>query len=331
MMFLMALIAADPPMRTDAHLPKRKSESGGPGKMKGLVFDIQRFSVHDGPGIRTVVFLKGCSLRCFWCQNPEGLHPKPEIMFYPERCIGCRRCLSVCRQGAHVIRDGLHEYLRERCVACAKCTESCFSGALQITGKLMTVNEVMEEVLRDSVFYELSNGGVTLSGGDPVFQHDFSVAILERSKAEGLHTAIETSANCSWKALSKLLPVTDLVIMDIKHLHPTRHLEATGASNERILENARRLAESGKPLIIRVPVIPTVNDEPEEIQAIARLVRAFQNLQYLELLPFHRLGEGKYRALGLDYRASRLEAPPREKMRQLAAQAGECGVEVRVG
>lgn len=225
----------------------------------------------------------------------------------------------------------MHEYLRERCVACGKCTESCFSGALQVTGKLMTVNEVMEEVLRDNVFYELSNGGVTLSGGDPVFQHDFSAAILERSKAEGLHTAIETSANCSWKALSKLLPVTDLVMMDIKHLHPTRHLEATGASNKRILDNARRLAESGKPLIIRVPVIPTVNDEPEEIQAIARLVRAFQNLQYLELLPFHRLGEGKYHALGLDYRSSRLKAPPREKMRQLAAQAGECGVEVRVG
>jgi len=195
----------------------------------------------------------------------------------------------------------------------------------------MTVDEVMEEVLRDRIFYELSSGGVTLSGGDPVFQHDFSLAILERSKAEGLHTAIETSANCSWKVMSKFLPVTDLVMMDIKHLSLTRHLETTGASNEKILDNALRLAQTGKPLIIRVPVIPTVNDVPEEIEGIALFVRAFPNLQHLELLPFHRLGEGKYRALGLDYRASYLKTPTKEKMNQLAARASECGVEVRVG
>lgn len=299
--------------------------------MKGIIFDIQRFSIHDGPGIRTIAFLKGCPLHCFWCQNPEGIHLKPEIMFYPERCIDCGRCVTVCPQGAHVIRDGMHVYLREKCIVCGKCTETCYAGALQLTGKLMAVDEVVEEVLRDRIFYEMSNGGVTLSGGDPVVQHDFSQAILERCKAEGLHTAIETAANCQWNDLATLLPVTDLIMMDIKHLDPNRHREVTGISNERILDNARQLAQTNKPLIIRVPVVPTVNDTPEEIGAIAQFVRSFPNLQYFELLPFHRLGESKYHALGLNYPASYLRTPTKDKMRELATKAEKFGIEVRVG
>ena len=299
--------------------------------LKGMVFDIQRFCVHDGPGIRTTVFLKGCSLRCFWCQNPEGIHLKPEIMFFPDRCIGCGRCLTVCPQGAHRIQDDKHVYLREKCVLCGKCTETCYAGALMLTGKLMTVDEVIEEVLRDKIFYRMSNGGVTLSGGDAVLQHDFSLAILERCKAEGLHTAIETAANCQWKILAKLLPATDLIMMDIKHLDPNKHREATGVSNERILDNARRLAKTNKPVIIRVPVIPTVNDTPEQVGAIAQFIQSFPDLQYLELLPFHRLGEGKYHALGLNYQASRLGTPTKNKMRELAARPKKLGVEVQIG
>ena len=298
---------------------------------EGIVFDIQRFSVHDGPGIRTTVFLKGCSLRCFWCQNPEGIRLKPEVMFYPDRCISCGRCAAVCPQGSHAIEGGVHVYLREKCTACGKCTETCHAGALMLTGKLMTVDEVVEEVLRDKIFYELSNGGVTLSGGDPVVQHDFSRAILERCKGEGLHTAIEMAANCQWDDLTSLLQVTDLVMMDIKHLDPDKHREVTGVSNERILDNARRLEQTEKPFIIRVPVVPTVNDTPEEIGAIAQYVRAFKNLQYLELLPFHRLGESKYHSLGLNYRGSHLETPTKEKMSELAAEARRYGIEVHVG
>lgn len=225
----------------------------------------------------------------------------------------------------------MHVYLREKCIVCGKCTETCYAGALQLTGKLMTVDEVVEEVLRDRIFYEMSNGGVTLSGGDPVVQHDFSQAILERCKAQGLHTAIETAANCQWNDLATLLPVTDLIMMDIKHLDPNRHREVTGISNERILDNARQLAQTNKPLIIRVPVVPTVNDTPEEIGAIAQFVRSFPNLQYLELLPFHRLGESKYHALGLNYHASKLRTPTKDKMRELAARAKESGIEVRIG
>ncbi|MEM2111061.1 MAG: glycyl-radical enzyme activating protein, partial [Candidatus Bathyarchaeia archaeon] len=218
--------------------------------VKGCVFDIQRFSVHDGPGIRTVVFLKGCSLHCFWCQNPEGIHLKPEIMFFPERCIACGKCVAICPEKSHVIKDGIHYFLREKCTSCGKCVEVCYAGALQLTGKEMTVDEVLDEVLKDRKFYEISGGGVTLSGGDVVVQHEFAYAILERCKTEGLHTAIETAANCEWKVLENLLPVTDLIMMDIKLLDPKKHKEVTGVSNERILENAQKLSKTDKPLII---------------------------------------------------------------------------------
>ncbi|MDH5439498.1 MAG: glycyl-radical enzyme activating protein [Candidatus Bathyarchaeota archaeon] len=299
--------------------------------MEGTVFDIQRFSLHDGPGIRTIVFLKGCSLHCFWCQNPEGIHLKPEIMFYPDRCIGCGRCLTICPQKAHVVLDGKHAYLRQKCIVCGRCTETCYAGALMLTGKLMTVDEVMEEVLKDRVFYEVSKGGVTLSGGDPSLQYEFSKAVLERCKSEGLHTAIETAANCRWESLAALLPVTDLVMMDIKHLDPEKHQEVTGVSNGVILENATRMAKTGKPLIIRVPVVPKVNDTAEEIREIAQFVRTFPNLEYLELLPFHRFGESKYHALGADYPASCLRIPARDKMTKLVVAVRKVGIKVRVG
>ena len=290
-------------------------------QLMGLIFDIQRFSVHDGPGIRTTVFLKGCTLRCFWCQNPEGLNLKPEIMFYPEKCIGCGNCIINCPRGAHIFKNGMHMYLREKCVGCGSCTETCYSGALKISGKWMRVEDVMKEILRDKVFYEVSNGGVTLSGGDPLVQSDFSLALLKRCKNEGLHTAIETAANCRWDVIEKLLPFIDLVMMDIKHMDPEVHRRVTGVTNNLILNNAKRLAETGKPLIIRVPVIPGVNDTAEQIEAIAKFVQPFENLQLLELLPFHRLGEGKYRALGLNYPASHLKTPSKTKMRRLAEKA----------
>jgi pyruvate formate lyase activating enzyme len=290
--------------------------------LKGLIFDIQRFSVHDGPGIRTTVFLKGCTLRCFWCQNPEGLRLRPEVMFYPERCIGCGNCLS-CPREAHRFNGGRHIYLRERCIGCGECVENCYSGALKISGRWMSVEEVMKEIMRDRVFYEVSGGGVTLSGGDPLMQSDFSLALLRRCKEAGLHTAIETAANCRWEEMQRLLPFIDLVIMDIKHMDPEAHRRFTGVSNRLILSNARRLAETRKPMIIRVPVIPGVNDTAEQIRAIAEFVRPFKNLRLLELLPFHRLGEGKYRALGLDYPASGLRTPAKANMKELVEIAKE--------
>jgi pyruvate formate lyase activating enzyme len=192
----------------------------------------------------------------------------------------------------------------------------------------MTVDEIVNEILRDKVFYDKSGGGVTLSGGDPIVQHSFLKALLKRCKAEGLHTAIETAANFKWQTLASLLPVTDLVMMDIKHIDPKKHENATGVSNRKILKNAVQLSKTSKPLIVRVPIIPGVNDTIGEIEAIAEFVQGFPNLQYLELLPFHRLGEGKYNALGHKYPASNLSAPTKERIKELAAAAKKLGAKV---
>jgi pyruvate formate lyase activating enzyme len=307
----------------------------------GLVFDIQRFSVHDGPGIRTTVFLKGCSLRCFWCHNPEGLRMMPEVQFLPDRCLGCGACVTACEHDGQHLDDGMRSFERERCVACGACVEACVAEALTLVGKRMAAEDVVAEVMRDRVFYETSGGGVTLSGGEPALQPDFSREVLAQCKAQGLHTAIETCGNVPWTSLEGLLPVTDLVMMDLKHVDSEKHRAATGAGNERILANARQLALTRRPLVFRTPVVPGVNDTPAEIAAIAAFVRELVSLRGIssngsgpaelswELLPFHRLAADKYRSLGLDYRARVLNPPPKDQMAVLAESAQSSGVVVR--
>ena len=212
---------------------------------RGIVTNIQRFSIHDGPGIRTTVFLKGCNLRCFWCHNPETLKPKAELQLFPDRCIGCGVCFDRCPQGAHVEVNGGRLFRRELCVACGTCVETCYAQSLVLVGESKTVEEVVEEVLRDRPFYERSDGGVTLSGGEPLLQLAFSRAILARCKEENLHTAIETAASFPWERIETILPVTDLVMMDIKLMDADKHRAATGVSNERILDSAQRLGQIG--------------------------------------------------------------------------------------
>jgi pyruvate formate lyase activating enzyme len=299
--------------------------------MNGIVTNIQRFSIHDGPGIRTTVFLKGCNLRCFWCHNPETLSPRPELQIFPDRCISCGECFQRCPNGCHVMVDGAREFKRELCQGCGICAETCYAECLVLVGWVKTVDEVVEEVLRDRPFYETSKGGVTLSGGEPLLQRDFSYAILERCKAEGLHTAIETAANYPWERVASILPVTDLVMMDIKLMDAQKHRECTGVSNERILDNALRLGQQSQPLIVRTPIIPGVNDNPEEVTAIARFVAQLPNLLYYELLPFHPMARGKYNSLDLDYRAAELATPPKETMEALTAAAEAAGVPARHG
>jgi len=297
----------------------------------GLVTHIQRFSIHDGPGIRTTVFLKGCNLRCYWCHNPETLSPKPEVQFFPDRCIGCGECFRRCPHGAHVMTDGRHEILRGRCVACGACAETCYAQALVLVGERKTVDEVVEEVLRDRPFYETSGGGVTLSGGEPLMQVAFSRAILERCRAEGLHTAVETAANVPWSRVALLLPVTDLVMLDIKLMDSARHRECTGVPNERILANARRLGRQLCPLVVRTPIVPGVNDTPGDVSAIAEFVAGLPNLLYYELLPFHPMAAGKYESLGLDYAARGLKTPSSERLEALAETARGFGIDIRHG
>ena len=303
---------------------------------RGTIFHIQRFSVHDGPGIRTTVFFKGCSLRCFWCHNPEGLRRQQEVRFSPSRCIGCMQCVEVCPTGAHATdANGERIFLRDRCEACGRCADACFAEALEMAGQELAANDVVQQVLRDVPFYASSGGGVTLSGGDPVLQPAFARQILERCRQAGIHTAIETAANCSWDTLVDLLPLTDLVMMDLKHIDPEKHLWATGVSNERILANAGRLVEAGVQILFRAPIVPTVNDTPEEFAEIAQFVRRLDEQAdrlkrpTLELLTFHRLAGDKYRSLGLDHRAENLESPAAEKMAQLAEIAASYGILVK--
>jgi pyruvate formate lyase activating enzyme len=251
-------------------------------------------------------------------------------MFFPDRCILCGRCVEVCPEEAHTIKEGIHYYTQNKCTSCGRCVETCYAGVLKVTGKMMTAKEVIKEVLKDKIFYDQSGGGITLSGGDAVVQHRFTNVLLKRAKVEGIHTAIETAANCKWEILESLLPSTDLVMMDIKHLDPKKHKEATHVSNELILQNAQKLSQTPKPLIVRTPVIPGVNDTLEEITAIVQFIQSFPNLQYYELLPFHRFGEGKYHNLGLSYAASHLKTPSKGIMNKLADEARKSGVTVRV-
>jgi pyruvate formate lyase activating enzyme len=299
--------------------------------LRGIVTNIQRFSIHDGPGIRTTVFLKGCNLRCFWCHNPETLSRDPELQLFPDRCIGCGECFERCPQGAHVMAGEGRVFVRELCQACGTCVETCYAQSLLLVGERKTVDEVVDEVLRDRHFYETSGGGVTLSGGEPLLQLDFSYAILERCREEGLHTAIETAANFSWERVAAILPVTDLVMMDVKLMDAERHKAATGVSNVRILENATRLGREAPALIVRTPIVPGVNDNPEDVAAIAEFAAGLPNLLYYELLPFHPMASGKYDSLDLDYRAREMKSPPKEQMDALTEVAAQFGIKAQHG
>ncbi len=308
---------------------------------RDLVFHIQRFSLHDGPGIRTTVFLKGCAMGCFWCHNPEGRHPYRELQYHADRCISCGECVLVCPTQAHELRDGVHLFHRELCRASAECVDACCSGALEMNGREMRVDDVMKEVLQDSLFYQNSGGGVTVSGGEPGLNAEFSRAILSRCKSEGLHTAIETCGYCSWQALESVLPFADLVMMDLKLITEEKHQEATGNTNELILANARKMATTAKPIIFRTPIVPTVNDTVDEVQRIVGFIRelialrngngqgATSSISY-ELLAFHKLGSDKYRSLGLEYRAAPLNPPTREQMNKLLRIATDEGIEASV-
>jgi pyruvate formate lyase activating enzyme len=307
----------------------------------GAVFHIQRFSIHDGPGIRTTVFLKGCSLHCFWCHNPEGRRPSPEIQYFANRCIACGACVTACPNSAHELHDGLHVFHLDRCRVNGACVETCYPQALQLSGRMMTVEQVVEEVLADRAFYESSGGGVTLSGGEPALSGDFARRLLEECKREGLHTALETCGEYPWHFLELLLPVTDLIIMDIKLMSGERHREATGRTNDRILSNARLLAQTGKPMIMRTPIVPGVNDSEEDVRQVASFVRELCELRktngtadihpiVYELLAFHRLASDKYTSLGLEYEASAIQPPTRERMSVLANVAKGCGINARI-
>lgn len=293
---------------------------------KGTVLNIQHFSTHDGPGMRTTVFLKGCTLRCKWCSNPESINPKPELAYNLNRCIGtdqCGLCVSECPESAifTVATDTKVRINWDLCTNCGKCVPVCPPQALYLFGKEMTVDEVLDEVEQDSSFYHESGGGMTLSGGECQLQADFSAALLAGAHERGINTAIETAFNVPWSHCEKVLPHVDLVLHDIKLTDPDRHKKWIGADNTRIRENIKRAYETfpDTKFLARTPIIPGVNDDEEHIRATLEFIRPYKNVIDYELLPYMRFGESKYGFLGRVYEMQDFEPPPAEKMARLRA------------
>ncbi len=269
-------------------------------KKKGLVFNIQKYSVHDGPGIRTIVFLKGCPLSCRWCSNPESQRLEPELAFNPGRCLTfskCTRCLQACLRGA-IIREADDSLRIDRtlCDGCPKnCAQACPSQGLIVYGEERSVDDVLKVVEQDAAFYTRSSGGMTLSGGEPLLQADFALALLREARRRRIKTAVETCGMVPWKTMEAAAQYLNYVLYDIKHMDSAVHQEQTGRPNEAILDNFRRLAglEAETPILVRTPVIPGFNDSEEAIAAIAEFVRPYPNARF-EMLPYHRLGTQKY-------------------------------------
>ncbi len=268
--------------------------------MTGCVFDIQPFSTHDGPGIRTVVFLKGCQLHCHWCHNPEGISPRPQLSYLEERCTACGACAASCHAGVHRIApEGPHTLLRNACVGCGACARACPHDALEVVGQYMTVDAVMERIRIDQPFFDTSGGGITLSGGEPLRQPEFSAALLAAAQQEGIHTLIETSGYAPWSAFTAVLSVTDGFLYDIKETDPVRHRRFTGVDNGMILDNLRRLHATGVSITLRLPIIPNLNDRPEHRAAVDDLLRSLPGLAGVDTIPYHPLGLSKVARFGL--------------------------------
>lgn len=292
--------------------------------MKGVVFDIQRFSIHDGPGIRTLVFFKGCPMRCVWCANPESQKSAPELFFDIEKCNGCEACIKACTCGAVNDVDGRIVFSRELCTDCGLCADICPTGARSMKGREMTVSEIMREVEKDIDFYESSGGGVTLGGGEPLFHPGLAAALLAECRKVGIHTAIETAGLADWDSVKRVFDATDLVLFDVKHMDDSKHKAFTGVGNRKILENLKNISRNGNHIIVRTPVIPGFNDSAKDIKAICEFAADLDVDGYM-LLPFHNAGSKKYRCLGREYQYEQTGMGDLE-MEKLKSAAMETGI-----
>lgn len=285
--------------------------------MKGTVFNIQKFCINDGPGIRTTVFLKGCPLSCLWCHNPESKAAKPELMYDVRKCIMCGKCATVCPSGCHSFSEEKgHIFDREKCISCGKCEEVCYSSALEMAGKLREAEDVIAEVMKDKAFYDNSGGGMTLSGGEPMLQFDFAYELFRLAKEKGLHTCIETCGYAPSENYRKIAPLVDIFLFDYKETDPLRHKEYTGVTNELILDNLRMLDEMGAKTVLRCPIIPTLNDREDHFKGIADTANSLKNVLEINIEPYHPLGSGKSAMLGKKYALDELTFPSDDTVKE---------------
>lgn len=294
------------------------------------IFNIQKFSVHDGPGIRTTVFFKGCPLKCMWCHNPESQNINTQILYDKDKCVLCGTCEKICPKRAIKIENNILTTDEDKCDCCGQCVIYCIQGARQIAGKEYTVDEVLKEVLKDRVFYEKSKGGVTLSGGEPLINIDFVEELLQKLKVNKIHTAVDTCGAVSFEHLKRAAEYTDVFLYDIKLMDDEKHMEFTGMSNKLILENLKKLSEIHKNINIRMPIIEGVNGDEEHIIKTIRFIEGL-NISKVNLLPYHDIAKHKYKKLGKVYEDDRMSKPSDEKVQKFKEMFENKGYKAKIG
>lgn len=298
---------------------------------KGYIFDIKRYAVHDGPGIRTTVFFKGCPLKCRWCHNPEGISTHDELMYYEYKCMHCRTCETVCEFDAVSSMDGMQQIDRTLCNLCGVCAQTCSTGAMTMVGRTVTSREVIEEIERDILFYDNSGGGVTFSGGEPLLQPQFLLELLHECKDRSLHTVLDTSGFASRHVLSSIMDLTNVFLYDIKLSDEEQHKKYTGVTNTVIKDNLRMLTEAGRggDVILRLPVIPDITDTEENIDGLIDFISTLKGINEIDLLPYHDVSE-KYRRLGMEYMMHTHASPPKEKLFHIKERFERAGLYVKL-
>jgi len=302
------------------------------GRREGLIFDLKKYAINDGPGIRTTVFFKGCPLRCRWCHNPEGQSAAPEIMIRASRCLtDCRDCISACPEKAITKTAAVPALDRPKCTVCGKCADVCPAQAIEVVGRRVTASQLLREIERDRIFQEESGGGVTFSGGEPLSQPDFLSEILDLCRKKEIHTTVDTCGFAAADVLERLAPKTDLFLYDLKVMDEKKHLASTGESNRPMLENLKRLAAKGHRTVVRIPVVPGVNDDEENIRETAEFLRSLGTISDISLLPYHRLGREKYSGLEIKAEGDEFTPPSAESMQRIKKSLEDRGFRVSLG
>ena len=298
----------------------------------GLISIVQKYSTKDGPGIRSTVFFKGCPLGCLWCSNPELIRSHPDLLYTREKCARCGTCIEACpRDALSFGEEGFIVIIRAACDGCGDCVKACPNGALELIGKLVTVDELVTDLLKDRVFYQTSGGGVTFSGGEPLWQSGFVTQVARRMKEEGIHTALDTAGDVSWCHFDEVLDYINLVLFDIKLAGREPHRQFTGRENDLILANAQLLSQRGVPMHIRLVMIPGINDSAARLRARMEIVSSLKSVQQVDILPYHRYGAGKYARLGLEYPLADLEEHTPEQIAEIQELMESYGIKTSVG